>query len=80
MGGRGASSSIGQSHTGAKMTGAGMVASNITYGTFDDKDAQKLRDDMEDIYDPDVTDAIKLYISDSNPNGDGLLSFAESEL
>jgi hypothetical protein len=26
---------------------------------------------MEDIYDPDVTDAIKLYISDSNPNGDG---------
>lgn len=33
--------------------------------------AQQLRDDMEDMYDPDVTDAIKLYISDSNPNGDG---------
>ena len=43
----------------------------VTFGTFDDNDAQKLRDDMEDIYDPDVTDAIKLYISDSNPNGDG---------
>lgn len=74
MGGRGASSSIssiGQSHTGAVMTGSGMGASNITYGVFDDNDAQKLRDDMEDIYDPDVTDAIKLYISDSNPNGDG---------
>lgn len=43
----------------------------VTYGVFDDTDAQKLRDDMTDIYDPDVTDAIKLYISDSNPNGDG---------
>ena len=71
MGGRGAKSSISQSHTGIMMTGSGMGASNITYGAFDDNDAQKLRDDMEDIYDPDVTDAIKLYISDSNPNGDG---------
>lgn len=71
MGGRGARSSIGQSHTGIMMTGSGMGASNISYGVFDDQDAQKLRDDMEDIYDPDVTDAIKLYISDSNPNGDG---------
>lgn len=71
MGGRGAVSSIGQSHTGAVMTGSGMGASNVVYGTFDDNDAQKLRDDMEDMYDPDVTDAIKLYISDSNPNGDG---------
>ena len=43
----------------------------VTFGVFDDNDAQKLRDDMTDIYDPDVTDAIKLYISDSNPNGDG---------
>ena len=71
MGGRGARSSISQSHTGAVLTGTGAGAGNITYGTFDDNDAQKLRDDMEDIYDPDVTDAIKLYISDSNPNGDG---------
>lgn len=75
MGGRGASSSISnsisQSHSGVTMTGAGAGASNIVYGAFDDNDAQKLRDDMEDIYDPDVTDAIKLYISDSNPNGDG---------
>lgn len=71
MGGRGAKSSISQSHTGIMMTGSGVGASNITYGAFDDNDAQKLRDDMEDIYDPDVTDAIKLYISDSNPNGDG---------
>lgn len=74
MGGRGARSSISsisQSHTGAVMTGSGMGASGVSYGVFDDNDAQKLRDDMEDIYDPDVTDAIKLYISDSNPNGDG---------
>ena len=54
------------------MTGtAGAGGGSISYGIFDDADAQKLRDDMEDIYDPDVTDAIKLYISDSNPNGDG---------
>ena len=71
FGGRGARSSIGQSHTPITMTGAGAVTSGISYGTFDDDDAQKLRDDMEDIYDADVTDAIKLYISDSNPNGDG---------
>ena len=74
MGGRGARSSISsisQSHTGAVLTGTSAGASNISYGVFDDNDAQKLRDDMEDIYDPDVTDAIKLYISDSNPNGDG---------
>jgi hypothetical protein len=72
MGGRGARSSIGQSHTGAVLTGSGMGASNISYGVFDDNDGNKLRDDMEDIYDdPDVTSAIKLYISDSNPNGDG---------
>ena len=71
MGGRGAKSSISQSHSGITMTGAGGGASGISYGTFDDNDAQKLRDDMEDMYDPDVTDAIKLYISDSNPNGDG---------
>lgn len=71
FGGRGARSSIGQSHTGVTMTGSGAVASNITFGTFSDTDAQKLRDDMEDMYDPDVTDAIKLYISNSNPNNDG---------
>lgn len=72
MGGRGARSSIGQSHTGAVLTGSGMSASNITYGKFDDADALKLLDDMDDVYDdPDVTDAIKLYTSDSNPNGDG---------
>lgn len=66
FGGRGARSS-----QGVTMTGSGAVASNISYGTFTDADAQQLRDDMDDIYDADVTDAIKLYISDSNPNGDG---------
>ena len=67
----GSGASISQSNTPAQKTGMGANAGNITYSTFDDNDAQKLRDDMEDIYDPDVTDAIKLYISDSNPNGDG---------
>lgn len=67
----GSGASIAQSNTPAQKTGSGANAGTVTYGTFDDNDAQKLRDDMEDIYDPDVTDAIKLYISDSNPNGDG---------
>ena len=73
MGGRGARSSIAQGNTGVTMTGmaTGMGASGIAFGAFTDADAQQLRDDMEDMYDPDVTDAIKLYISDSNPNGDG---------
>lgn len=43
----------------------------INYTPFTDADAQQLVDDMKDMYDPDVTDAIKLYISNSNPNGDG---------
>lgn len=66
FGGRGARSS-----QGVTMTGSGATASNVVYGAFTDADAQQLRDDMEDIYDADVTSAIKLYISDSNPNGDG---------
>ena len=66
-----ASGSITQSHTGITLGGAttGNVPVNVT--AFTDTDAQKLRDDMEDNYDADVTDAIKLYISNSNPNGDG---------
>ena len=67
----GSGASIAQSNTPAQKTGMGANAGTVAYSTFDDNDAQKLRNDMEDIYDPDVTDAIKLYISDSNPNGDG---------
>lgn len=70
-GGRGGRRSGGAS-TSVQLTsvaGGGNVPVNIS--AFTDKDAQQLRDDMEDMYDPDVTDAIKLYISDSNPNGDG---------
>lgn len=70
-GGRRGGASVGQSNTSATVIGTGGIASNISYGTFTDADAQQLRDDMDDIYDADVTDAIKLYISDSNPNGDG---------
>ena len=51
------------------VTSGGNVPVNVS--AFTDADAQQLRDDMEDMYDADVTDAIKLYISDSNPNGDG---------
>lgn len=58
--------------TNVQMTTArSMSNAPINITPFTDADAQQLRDDMDDIYDPDVTDAIKLYISDSNPNGDG---------
>lgn len=52
-------------------TAQAMSNAPLNVSAFTDADAQQLRDDMEDMYDPDVTDAIKLYISDSNPNGDG---------
>lgn len=68
----GSGASIAQSNTPAQKTGSGASMGTASYGTFDDNDAQQLRDDMDDIYsDPDVTAAIKLYITDSNPNGDG---------
>ena len=68
----GSGASIAQSNTPAQKTGTGATAGPVTYSAFDDNDAQQLRDDMDDIYsDPDVTAAIKLYITDSNPNGDG---------
>ena len=70
-GSRGGRRSSAQANTGAVVTGMSAGGGNVVYGAFTDADAQQLRDDMEDIYDPDVTDAIKLYISDSNPNGDG---------
>lgn len=53
----------------AVASSGGNVPVNVS--AFTNADAQQLRDDMDDRYDPDVTDAIKLYISDSNPNGDG---------
>lgn len=53
------------------MSNTPVASSTRNYTAFTDSDAQQLRDDMDDIYDADVTDAIKLYISDSNPNGDG---------
>ena len=42
----GGGASIAQSNTPAQQTGAGANAGNIVYGTFDDNDEQKLRDDM----------------------------------
>lgn len=60
-----------QSHIGLTLgaSGVGNIPVNVT--AFTDADATQLRDDMDDRYDPDVVDAIKQYISDSNPNGDG---------
>lgn len=42
-----------------------------TFNVMTDADAQQLRDDVDDMYTADVVDAIKNYISNSNPNGDG---------
>lgn len=58
---------------GGRRSGSATPTGNVPMNAtpFTDADAQQLRQDMDDIYDPDVTDAIKLYISDSNPNGDG---------
>lgn len=48
-------------------TSDAVVGKNIMSG----QDADDLRQTVDDNYDPDVVDAVKLYISDSNPNGDG---------
>lgn len=72
-GGGGASMSSG--NTGVTVISAGggsnVPTAPVNYAPMTDADASQLRKDMDDIYDPDVTAAIKLYISDSNPNGDG---------
>lgn len=66
FGGRGAASST-SSGGGNNYTTGG----NITYGLMTDADAQQLRDDMDGNYEPDVVNAIKLYISSTDVNGDG---------
>ena len=71
-GGRRGGASISQSHTGVQVTNQAVVNTGVrNYTNMTDTDAQKLRDDVDSRYDPDIVDAIKLYISDSNPNGDG---------
>lgn len=70
-GGRRGGTSITQAHTGAQVVNQTVNTGVRNYTNMTDNDAQQLRNDVDDRYDPDVTDAIKLYISDSNPNGDG---------
>jgi len=44
----------------------------VSYTKYTDADAQAFRNQYADVFDdPDVSMAHKLYISDSNPNGDG---------
>lgn len=70
MGGRGSKSASGGSNAPAPTpTGRGGSLGNFMWMT--DSDAQQLRDDMAGNYDADVVNAIKLYISASNVNGDG---------
>lgn len=66
FGGRGASSA---SSSGGG--GGGGNWANMPFSTMSDTDAQQLRDDMDGNYDPDVVNAIKLYISATDVNGDG---------
>lgn len=71
-GSRGGRRSISQSHTGAQFTGSGGGgASGGVFTQMSDTQAQQLRDDMEGNYEPDVTNAIKMYISATDANGDG---------
>lgn len=64
FGGRGSSSS---SSGGGGNGGYGTT----TFTTMSDADAQQLRDDMDGNYEPDVVNAIKMYISSADANGDG---------
>ena len=43
----------------------------VVYQTFSDSDAAALASKYDSYNDPDVVTARKMYISDSNPNGDG---------
>lgn len=54
---------------GGSTTGGGGGGGAFTW--MDDKGAQQLRDDMDGNYEPDVVNAIKMYISKSDVNGDG---------
>lgn len=44
---------------------------NMPFTTMTDSDAAQLRDDMDGQYEPDVVNAIKMYISSADANGDG---------
>lgn len=68
FGGRGASSASG---------GGGGAGGVINYKQMTDQDAQQLRDDMDGNYDPDVVNAIKMYIANTDVNGDGF-SYAQN--
>lgn len=67
-----AGGSISQSHTGIQLTGSDGGASGATYGSMDDTQAQGIISANADTYkDPDFKNAQKLYISDTDVNGDG---------
>ena len=68
FGGRGASSSSGASNT---IPSSGGNWANMPFSMMTDADAAQLRDDMEGNYEPDVLNAIKMYISAADANGDG---------
>lgn len=75
FGGRGASSSSAATTTTAPSGGGNWA--NMPFNWMSDTDAQALRDDMDDNYEPDVVSAIKLYISAADANGDGF-SYAQN--
>lgn len=62
FGGRGAASTS---------SGGGGAGGAISFTQMTDADAAQLRDDMDGNYEPDVVNAIKMYISSADANGDG---------
>lgn len=77
FGGRGASSSSASSTAPVTPSGGGGNWANMPFNWMDDTDAAQLRDDMDGNYEPDVVNAIKMYISDADVNGDGF-SFSQN--
>lgn len=73
FGGRGARSSSGTSSGGS----GGGNWTNQPFNWMTDNDASQLRDDMDGNYEPDVVNAIKMYISSADANGDGF-SYAQN--
>ena len=74
FGGRGASSSSAATTTTAP---SGGNYANMPFNWMSDTDAAQLRDDMDGNYEPDVVNAIKMYISAADVNGDGF-SYAQN--
>lgn len=71
FGGRGAASASSSATTTPTITANVGNWANMPFSMMSDADAAQLRDDMDGNYEPDVVNAIKMYISAADANGDG---------